>query len=161
MELFEVEVSDSGVVPLYLKNSYLPECVLGRNHVVMHQIADVLQSRLQPRPDVLFVLVEIQLFDELFPVNQGLGLEFAVVEQKIDLFRSQSDVQSSEGLLEHEVGDSSTFLFVDLRKDLFQGLGAARNDVFDVVDLHKLKYLRICCIGPPSSPSLRTKIHCF
>jgi hypothetical protein len=140
---------------------YLPECVLGRNHVVMHQIADVLQSRLQPRPDVLFVLVEIQLFDELFPVNQGLGLEFAVVEQKIDLFRSQSDVQSSEGLLEHEVGDSSTFLFVDLRKDLFQGLGAARNDVFDVVDLHKLKYLRICCIGPPSSPSLRTKIHCF
>lgn len=105
----------------------------------MHQIADVLQSRLQPRPDVLFVLVEIQLFDELFPVNQGLGLEFAVVEQKIDLFRSQSDVQSSEGLLEHEVGDSSTFLFVDLRKDLLQGLGAARNDVFDVVYLHKFK----------------------
>ena len=110
-EFFEGEVAASWVVPL-------PVGVFGGNHVVVEEIADVLELGLKAGSDLLLVLLDVQHLDELLPVYEGFGLELAVVQQQVDLFGSQSDVQGSEGLLKHEVGDFTAFLLVDLGEDL-------------------------------------------
>lgn len=110
-EFFKRKVATSWVVPLTV-------CILGGNHVVVEEIADVLKFRLKTGSDLLLVLLDVQHLDELLPVYEGLGLELAVIEQQVDLFGSQGYVQGPEGFLEHEVGDFSAFLFVDFGEDL-------------------------------------------
>lgn len=106
-EFLEGKVTASWVVPLTVG-------ILGGNHVVVEEIADVLKFRLETGSDLLLVLLDVQHLDELFPVYEGLGLELTVIEQQIDFLGSQGYVQGPEGLLEHEVGDFSAFLFVNL-----------------------------------------------
>lgn len=67
----------------------------------MKEIADVLKFRLKAGSDLLLVFLDVQHLDELLPVYESFGLELAVVQEKIDLFRSQSDVQGPEGFFEH------------------------------------------------------------
>lgn len=105
----------------------------------MQQIAYMLQFGLQSGLYFLLVLLETQLFYELFPIDQVLGLIFAVVQQKIDLFGSQCDVEQSECLFEHQIGDFACFLDIDLVECLFQSFGTGSNQIFEIVDLSKLK----------------------
>jgi len=60
-------------------NVYFSEGVLWRDHVVVQQIANMLQLGLQSASDLYFVLVEVQHFNELFPVNKSFRFVFAVV----------------------------------------------------------------------------------
>lgn len=85
----------------------------------MHEIADVLEFGLQASPDGLFVFLQVELPDELFPVDQGLGLELAVVEEEVDLLGSEGYVQIPESLFEHEVSDPSALFFIDFLESLF------------------------------------------
>jgi hypothetical protein len=68
----------------------------------VQQVADVLQTRLQTVLELLLVLLEGELADELAPVYH-LPLhttQLAVVQQEVNLFRCQGDVQPTQGLLE-------------------------------------------------------------
>ena len=80
MEWFKIKVACSGVIPLNSLRKYFSEGIFGGNHVVMEEITDVLQFRLHSWSDFLFILMEIQHFDELFPIYQGFRFEFTVVE---------------------------------------------------------------------------------
>jgi hypothetical protein len=60
----------------------------------------------------LFILLDGELFCELAPVDEGLGLELAVVEEEVDLFGGEGDVEEAEGFFEHQVGDAACFLLV-------------------------------------------------
>ena len=85
----------------------------------MHQIADVLQFGEQASLDGLLVLLQIQLPDKLLPINQGFSLELAIVEEEVDFFGSESDVENPEGFFEHQIGDPSAFFFVHFLEGLF------------------------------------------
>ena len=95
----------------------------------------MLQSGLKTGPDPLFVLLDVQHLDKLPPVDERLRLELAVVEQQVDFFGGEGDVEGAEGLLEHEVGDLAALLLVDFGEDLLESLGTGGEDVLEVVDL--------------------------
>lgn len=99
----------------------------------------MLQFRMQAGPDFLFILLDIQHLYELPPVYEGLRLKLAVIQQQVDLFGGQGYVEGAEGLLEHEVGYFSTFLFVDFGEDLLKRLGTGGKHVLEVVDLVKAR----------------------
>lgn len=102
----------------------------------MKKIADVLQAWLHSVSYLELVFLKIELFDELLPIYEGFGFESTIVEEKIDLFWSQGDIEISKGFFEHEVSDSAWLFFVDFWKGLLESLGAAGEDVLHVIDLN-------------------------
>ena len=74
----------------------------------------------------MLILLNIKQLYELLPVDEGLGLELAIVQEKVDLFGCEGNVETPKGLFEHEIGDLPTFLLVCLQKGLLKCLGTGR-----------------------------------
>ena len=73
----------------------------------MHEIADMLQFGSHPCSNFNFIFMQVECFDKLTPIDQVFRLEFNVVKEKIDLFRSQGYVKNPESFFEHQVSDAA------------------------------------------------------
>lgn len=66
----------------------------------MQQVAQVLQLGLNALVDPHFISVQFESLNELLPIDQSIHLIVAVVQQQVDFFRSNRDVERADCLLE-------------------------------------------------------------
>ena len=99
----------------------------------MQQVAEMLNLGLDSGDDPCLVFFDLEPRDELPPVDHVVILEVAVVEQKIDLFGGQGDVELPESLLELEIGDRSLLEVIGVGECLLEGFGTREQNFPDVI----------------------------
>lgn len=95
----------------------------------MQQVAEPLHLAMDPFDNFLFVACAVEPLDKLLPVDQLVQTEVTDVQQQVNLFRSQCNVENPEGMLEFQISDDTLVASVGLLKCLLEGLGTRPQDI--------------------------------
>ena len=112
----------SGCYTKYSHNDR-PKSILRGYHVVINIIVEFLHLGFDSVDDLLVVSQNLELLDEFSPVD-GVFVLVTEVQQEIDFFGGECDVEVPERMSEFKVGDGVGVVFVELFEDFFHGFGA-------------------------------------
>lgn len=100
----------------------------------MQQIAKALHLRVHAIDDLFLVAKLVEPLNEHLPVDELVDGEVAEVQQQIDFFGGEGDIQQTEGMLELQIGHNSLLISIGLLKGLLQSLGARAQNILHALD---------------------------